>query len=81
MMIKAKPNLTNFSFAFLVRLDTIERLENLLAVSRFLMKNLESKILVLECAPFKNGILENLFDQSDNKIVSESDNTSSTPSR
>ena len=64
MMIKAKPNLTNFSFAFLVRLDTIERLENLLAVSRFLMKNLELKILVLECAPFNNGVLEKLLDQT-----------------
>jgi len=80
-MKNTKPDLTDVALIFLVRLDTIERLENLLAVSRFLMKNLESKILVLECAPFKNGILENLFDQSDNKIVSESDNTSSTPSR
>lgn len=63
-MIKAMPDLTNFSFACLVRLDTVDRLENVLSVIRFLTSNIKSKIMVLECSPFNNGVLEKLLDKA-----------------
>lgn len=52
------------TFIFLVQIDTIERLENVLAVTRFIISNIESKIIVLECSPFNNGVLEKLLDQT-----------------
>jgi predicted glycosyltransferase involved in capsule biosynthesis len=64
MMIKATPDFTNVALTFLVKLDTIDRLENVLAVTKFLISNLESEIMVLECSPFNNGVLEKLLDQT-----------------
>lgn len=57
-------NLSNITLILLVKLDTIDRLENVLAVTKFLISSMESKIMVLECAPFNNGILEKLLDQT-----------------
>ena len=53
--------LNHFSFLFLVRLDTIERLENTLAVTNFIACNFEAPIFVHECAPYNNGLLEKLL--------------------
>ena len=56
-----KYNLSNISLIFLVRLDTVERIENLFAVINFLKQNLETNFMILECAPYNNGILERLL--------------------
>lgn len=57
-------NLIDFTFIILIRIDTTDRLENVFAVTKFLNSSMESKIMVLECAPFNNGVLENLLDQT-----------------
>lgn len=57
-------DLRNCSFIFLVRLDSIDRLENILVVNNFLLANFETHIRVMECAPFNNGLLERLLDSS-----------------
>ena len=54
----------NTTFLILVRLDTIERIENLLAATKFLTQNLETTIAVLECAQLNNGLLKNLLDKT-----------------
>ncbi len=51
------------TFLLLVRLDTIERLENILSVTNYLSSNITSPISVLECSHFNNGILEKLLDK------------------
>ena len=61
-MIKSK--LQDITFIFLVRLDSVDRLENLLAVTNFLKEKFETNIHVLECAPFNNGLLDRLLDKS-----------------
>jgi predicted glycosyltransferase involved in capsule biosynthesis len=52
---------TNFSILIPVRTDTVERIENILSVIRFISKNMPHKIRVLESAPFCNGILQSLI--------------------
>lgn len=47
-----------------VRLDTIERLENTLAVTQFLLSNFETNIRVAEFSSYNNGLLEKLLDKS-----------------
>lgn len=59
-----KEYLLNTTLIILVRLDTIERIENLLAATKFLTQNLETNIAVLECAPFNNGILGKILDKT-----------------
>ena len=48
----------------IVRLDTIDRLENTLASSHFLSSNFETNILVSEYSFFRNGLLEKLLDKN-----------------
>ncbi len=62
-MKESKQNLLDVTFLFLVKLDTIERLENVLAVTNFLILNVETNIEILECAPYNNGLLEKLLDR------------------
>ena len=57
-------SLSDVTFLFLVRLDTIDRLENTLAATQFLSSNFNATISVLECAPFNNGLLERLLDKN-----------------
>jgi hypothetical protein len=54
----------NTTFIFLVRLDTIDRLENILTVIKFLLQNFETNIVVLECASFNNGLLEKVLNKT-----------------
>jgi len=56
-------NLDDFTFLFLVRLDTIDRIENLIAVSEFLVLNFDANLRVLECAPYNNHLLEKLLNK------------------
>lgn len=57
-------NISDLTFLFLVRLDTIERLENTLAVIDYITAHFDASIKVLESAPYNNGILERLLDKS-----------------
>jgi len=63
-----KHDLKDITFLILVRLDTIERIENLLASTEHLVSNFDTKIEVLEVASYNNGILKKLL----NKRVSYS---------
>jgi len=59
-------NPINFScttFLILVRLDSIDRLENILETTLFLAMNLETNIFVSECSSYNNGLLEKLLDK------------------
>ena len=57
----SKQDLTDVTFLFLVRLDSIDRLENILVTTDFIDKNFETNILVQECSEFNNGVLEKLL--------------------
>jgi len=48
----------------LVRLDTIDRLENILTITAFLTQNFETNIEILECAFFNNRLLEKLLGEN-----------------
>ena len=56
-------HLKQLTFLFLVRLDTIDRLENIITVTNYIAYNFDSPIFVLECAPFNNGVLEKLLNK------------------
>ncbi len=56
--------LSDLTFLFLVRLDTIDRLENTLSVTKFLSSNFETNIWVAEYSVYNNGLLENLLDKN-----------------
>ena len=56
--------LLDVTFLFIVRLDTIDRLENTLAATQFLLSNFSTNICVSEYAAFNNGILEKLLDKN-----------------
>ena len=45
----------------IVKLDTLERLENTLAITEYLATNFKANIYLWEIAPYQNGILENLL--------------------
>ncbi|MCX6219577.1 MAG: galactosyltransferase-related protein [Bacteroidia bacterium] len=47
-----------------VRLDSIERLENILATTHFLLSNFETNIQIAEFSSYNNGLLEKLLDKS-----------------
>lgn len=52
------------TFLLLVRLDTIERLENILSVTAFINSSFDMKISVLECTSNNNGLLEKLLNKN-----------------
>lgn len=56
-----KKDLMDVTFLFYVRLDSIIRLENLLACISFIKGNFDTNIKVLESAPYNNGIIEKLL--------------------
>lgn len=56
-------NLSDLTILILVRLDSIERLENLLAICRYLISNLETNIWISEYAWYNNGMLDKLLDK------------------
>lgn len=59
-----RQNLEDVTFLFLVRLDSIDRLENTLATTQFLTANFNANIHVSEYSPFNNGLLEKLLDKT-----------------
>ena len=58
--MKIKTN-DKLSILILIRADTVERIENLISVVRFISKNMPSKVSVFECSTYYNGILQGLL--------------------
>ncbi len=56
-----KYNLNDVTFLLVVRLDTIERLENVLHVVRFLHAHFQAQVLLWEVAAYNNGLLSRLI--------------------
>ena len=54
--------LKDLTFIIPVRLDTIERIENIIASTNYLLHCFDTKIIVLEACEVKNNILEKLLD-------------------
>jgi hypothetical protein len=56
-----KTNLSDVTFIILIRLDSIQRLENVIAVIDFLTKNFFANFIVVESCRFNNNILRKLI--------------------
>jgi predicted glycosyltransferase involved in capsule biosynthesis len=56
-------DLNDFTFLILVRIDSIERIENLIAVTTFIQQHFDTNIYVLECASYYNGLLKRLLNK------------------
>ncbi|NWJ53087.1 MAG: hypothetical protein HXX14_19730 [Bacteroidetes bacterium] len=59
-----KTNLSDVTFLILVRLDSIDRLENILEITRFLSSNFKTNVWVAEYSSYNNGFLKTLLDKS-----------------
>jgi len=59
--MKSKTDLSDVTFLILVRLDSIDRLQNILEVTQFLSSNFKTNIWVSEYSPFKDSLLEKLL--------------------
>lgn len=57
-------DLSDLTFIIPIRQDCLERLENVILVTQFLIKNFSTNIKVLESASYKNGLLEHLLDRT-----------------
>ena len=58
-----KINLIDVSFLVLVRIESIERIENLMAVIDFLIKHFDTNITVWECSSYNNKLLSKLLNK------------------
>ena len=56
-----KLDLTDTTFIIPIRVDTVVRLENLLLCVDHLLERIQTHIVVLEAAPYNNGIIQNLL--------------------
>jgi len=61
-----KHDLRDFTFLILIRLDSIQRLENILAITSSLCQYFDTRITVLEAATHCNGILKSLLNKKIN---------------
>ncbi len=69
-----KTDLKDTTFLIPIRIDTVIRLENIVAVTQFLLRNFDCRIMVLEAAPYNNGVLQKLLNkQIDYSFVEDSD--------
>ena len=68
-----KTNLKDVTFLVLVRLDSIERVENLLASTSYLVSNFETRVEVLEVSSYNNGIIKKLLNKKANYTFLEDD--------
>lgn len=59
--MEKKTELLDVTFLLLVRLDTIERLENTLAIVEYLASSFSTNIHLLECGSYNNHVLEKLL--------------------
>lgn len=60
----AKTDLTDVTFLSLIKLDSIDRLENILLVTDYINKHFKTNILVLEVDAYNNGILSRLLSRN-----------------
>jgi len=56
-----KADLSDMTFQIPIRIDSIERLENLILSIQSLLKNFDTHITVLEASSYKNGIIEKML--------------------
>ena len=56
-----KINLKDVTFITLIRLDSIQRLENIVAVSSYILKYFDTNIYVLEASAYNNSVLKSLL--------------------
>ena len=56
-----KYDLTDTTFMIPIRIDTVVRLENLFLNIDHLQERLDTHIVVLEAAPYNNGIIQNIL--------------------
>lgn len=69
-----KYNLRDFTFLILIRLDSIQRLENILAITNSLCRYFDTHIIVLESSSHNNGILKSLLNKKiDYRFVVDKD--------
>jgi hypothetical protein len=59
-----KINLKDITFLMLVRLDSVQRLENIIAVTDHMCKYFETNIVVREASNYNNGILKRMLHRS-----------------
>lgn len=59
--MEQKNDLLDMTFLIPVRIDSVIRIENLLASIKYILDSFNTKIFVLEAASYKNGILERLL--------------------
>lgn len=57
-----KCNFSDVTILMTVQVDSIERLENVVVTSQFLIDHFDIKVWVEEYAPYCNGLLQNLLD-------------------
>ncbi len=62
-MDNTKYDLKDVTFLLSIKIDTIERLENILAVTEFLTSNFNTNIKVCEIASYNNEVLQKLLDK------------------
>jgi hypothetical protein len=58
-----KTDLTDLTFLILIRIDSIQRLENLKIVTDSLFKYFDTNVYVLEIDAYNNGILKNILNK------------------
>lgn len=56
-------DLSDLTFIIPIRQDCLERLENVILVTQFLIKNFRTNVKILECASYQNRLLGNLLDK------------------
>ena len=59
-----KIDFSDVTFLIPVRVDSVIRIENLMATIRFLQRNFHTNIIVLEADTYKNKILERFLSKS-----------------
>lgn len=68
-----KEDLSDVTFLIPIRIDSVIRLENLLAVVSYINRNFITEIHVLEAAPYDNGITKRLIPNNVNLLFVEDD--------
>lgn len=69
-----KTDLQDFTFLILIRIDSVERLENILAVTDHLSRNFNTRIMVLEADRYNNKILQSLLNRKvDYEFIEDKD--------
>ena len=69
-----KYDLTDTTFIIPIRVDTVVRLENLILCVEHLLEKFQTHIVVLEAAPYNNGIIQNILkDKATYRFVEDKD--------